>query len=635
MAKTEKSRVESILDDYRNDLGAMELTYASFDEKEKILMSTPIDQITKKETRSKVTDPTLLSAVLKQNNSVMAQMPSGKVTALTQENRGKSLFMDVILREHILPHATSQFDAYTKLWMLSLYRKMYGSFGVLVDFVQNKGYIGPDFTLLPARSIVPQSGKTTVEDSDRIWVRSRVSKKWLESLPKGVWKNVDKVLETEGGAPSDVNSQSYVERQNSGMQKAKNEYELVSCYEGDRWRTFYPDLNLEMREIDNPQKNDQIPVIMCHAYPLLDRFFGLGDFERGATLHASAGSLINLYMDGVKMSIFPPFKIDPLHIDNWEDFKDGIGPGQIWLMKRGFFDAIQRMEVSPAGIESFQSTYGFLKAAILTLTNTSDTGVSQATDPGFGKTPQALKMQAFTQGMQTQFDRRMLEIATEKIFDRMIDLLAKRQEKPMPLYLKGRDLERVAEVAPDVVEMFEVGNMGKVVIKPQQISNCDYRYEIDQGSTVKKDDVMENEALKEVTGFILKTIPNAVSALSGDGLVPIGSKKFDLGEAIKRITISSGVTDWDKIVVENEQNETEENALNTEDPKTMESFSQAFNPQQQPQPQPGQTPVVEAPQAPTPAPQGQATEPGFEDPAIADVFSHLTGIHQGGGANDR
>lgn len=631
MAETDKTK--SFLDEYQNDLGAIELVHQSFDDKERILMSTPIDQISKTETSSRVTDPTLLSAVLKQNNEIMAQMPSGKITALTKENRGKSIFMDKIFHHHVLPHANSQFDAFTKLWMLSLYRKVYGSFGALVDFVPGKnGYVGPDFFLLPARSIIPQAGKTTVEDSDYTWVRSRVSRSWLESRDKNVWKNIDKILETKGDSSVDLNAQSFVERQHEGAMVKKDEFELLSRYEGDRWRTFHAATKVEIRDIKNPQKNDQIPIIMCHSYPLIDRFFGLGDFERGMTLHAAQGSLISLYLDGVKMGIFPPMKIDPAYIDNWDDFKDGIGPGQIWLMEKGNFDAIAQMQINPTSSQAFQSTYNFLKAMILTVTNTSDASVGSAADPGFGKTPQALKMQAMTQGMQTQFDRRMLELSVEKIFDRMIDLIAKKQEKSMTLFLKEKDLRDVAQVAPDVVEMFEVGKMGTVTIKPKDINNVEYRYEIDSGSTLKKDTIMENQTLTEILGFLVK-IPGAFDSLANGGTIPLGNKQIDLGEAIKRWIISSGVTDWDKIIIENDDGS---NVLNMENEqvaaamKKAMAMKQGVNPDQVPTNQQPPQQMGQPPQAPPmqgqPAPA--QSMPTFKDPAFNQLAQELLQLGQ-------
>lgn len=628
MASKTRKQNEELYTDYHLSVGAIDHLYDSFEEREKVLASHTVDQIAGKETKSRINDPTLLSAIFKQNNEVMAQMPTGKITALTKENRGKSLFMDLIFHKHVLPHATSQYDVFTKLWMLSMYRKVYGSMGALVDFVSGGGYgkgnAGPDFTILPIRSIIPQIGKYTISDSDYTYVRSRVTKKWLQDRDKNSWKNIDKVLETKGDFTLEASASSYIERKAEGQTVKRDEYELVTRYEPDRWTTFHPTTKEIIREIKNPQGNDQIPVIMCHSYPLLDRFIGLGDFERGLDLHSSLGSLISLYMDGAKAGIFPNLKIDPMAVENWQEIKEhGIGPGQIWLMKGTLFDKLEQMRVQP-DLATFQNTYQFLKGAVLTLTNTTDTSVNSATDPGLGKTPQALKMQAFTQGMQTQFDRRMLEISTEQIFDRMIDLVAKRQEKPMELLLEEQDLLQVKEIAPDVVEMFEVGKMGKVVIKPQEIKNADYRYEIDQGSTTKKDDILENQTLVEVTTFVMKNIPGAQEALAGDGKLKIGSKVVDLGESIKRIYISSGVTDWDKIVLDDEQDESleDDSALNMENPDTANVVNSAFA-------APQHLPVTQ------PQPDGQAPMSGgvgFEDPLFSEVFSELQNLGQGGQA---
>lgn len=632
MANTTKKEISNIVEDYQSNLGSMEFTHNSFDDKERILMSQPIDQISAKETRSQITDPTLLSAALKQNNSEMAQMPTGKVIALTKENRGKSLFMDLILHNHVLPNANSQFDPFIKFWLLSFYRKVYGSFGVLVDFVDKPNYTGPDFTLLPARSIIPQNGKTTVIDSDYIDIRTRVNKNWLKSRDGKYWTDIDKVLATNGDSSVDINSQSLVERQSDGAVVKKNEWEIVTRYYPDRWVTFHPATGTQLRHLtekENKSIDGNIPIYMCHAYPLMDRFFGLGDFERGMTLHAAQGSLINLYMDGVKAGIFPFIKADPAAIDNWDDVKDGMGPGFIWLMKKNMMDGLQTMSVKP-NLDTFQSTYQFLKATIMTVTGTSDTGITSATDPGFGKTPQALKMQAYTQGMQTQFGRRMLEITVEQVMDRMIDLIAKRQETSMEIYFKQKDLEAIKAVAGDVVEMFEVGDMGKLKIKPTDINNTDYRYEIDQGSTAKKDEILENESLKELTGFVLEKIPGAPEALATNGLVKVGSKVFDLGEAFKRITISSGVSDWEKIILDDpnqavQENVDEENKLNAENPKTAAAISQALMnnsvaPPVQIQPQ------QEVAGSGMPA----SDQGGFSDPAFSQVLSELQTISSGG-----
>lgn len=545
----------TLFSEYTENLSAIEPFHVSFDEKEQIFMGKPIDKITQEETSSKLTDPTLVSAIIKQNNTVMAQMPTGKVTALSVKNKGKSLFMDLILHKHILPNAMTQYDVFTKYWLMSLYRKIYGSMGVLVDYVNKtdadgKGYIGADFSLIPIRGIIPQKGKTTIEDSDYIDIRTQVTRSYLQSvMKKEGWNsgNITKVLESDGDSMSGPTTN---QQEDSAGTQTKGMYEIVTRYYRDKWVTFHPGKKLTLRSIKNQHKNNKIPVIMCYAYPLMDRFFGLGDVERGTALHNALGGLINLYMQGVKMSIFPERLVDPSSVENWGDIiKNGILPGQIWLMGKQDFDGMRQMPINPAGIQSFQSTYSFLKGAIMTLTNTTDTSMDAKIDPGFGKTPQALKMQAMTQGQQSQFDRRMLELSIEKINDRLIDLVSRRQEKPIVILLQKEDLQKVADVSPDALEMFETDDMGKVTIKATDIKDEDYRYDIDQGSTVKKDELVENEGLSEVMELI-KSLPGALEQSMQTGMVTVGTMEINMGELLKRWIITKGITDWDKIITE-------------------------------------------------------------------------------------
>lgn len=600
----ETKEASELTSQYESDKQAIQPIHDEFEEKENILLGVPKDSMTVNETRSRVQDPTMLSAIIKQNNATMAQMPTGQIKALSVKNRGKALFMDLAFHKHVLPQANSQFDVYTKLWLLSFYRKVYGSMGVLVDYVVKPGYVGPDFTLIPARSIIPQAGKTSINDSDRVFVRSKVTKNWLKSRDKDIWKNIDKALESPHNQ-DDSDEQSTIEQKYERGQFKKDEYEIITRYEADRWVTFSKDASVILRDIPNPQKNQEIPVVMCHSYPLLDRFFGLGEFERGKTLHFAMSSLINLYLDGVKMSIFPPLKLDPSSIADWNSFQ--LGPGSVWLMRQGQLAGIEQMQLSPQGLNTFTNTYSFLKGAMLTLTNSTDTSISQEQDVGFGKTPQALKMQAAMEGAKTGFDRKMLEVATEQTFDKMVDLIAKRQEQPMKLYLEGEDLKRVSEVAPDVVEMFEEGDMGQVVIKPKDVANCEYRYEIDGGSTVKKDEMMENATITELIGLVTK-IPGAMDQIAQGGTFRVGNYQVEFGEMIKRWIISSGITDWDKIVTEAQ----EPDMANFEDPALQQAF-QGMNPGQPPQ---GMPPMPQQPQQ-------------FQDPQIAQVMAELQSMAQG------
>lgn len=560
--KKERAKVDitRIIQEFKDDFDALSTIHNEFTDKEKVLMGVKVDKITKGSTKSQIVDPTLQTAILKQNNETMAQMPTGKVESYLGDE-GKSLLMNLLLDNHIIPNANSQFDIYTKLWLMSLYRKVYGSFGVLVDYVQTDSYTGADFTLIPARSLVPQKGRYTVNSCDRICVRSVVSRQWLLDRDPKYWKNIDVLLENAPEAKADTDYQTYAEEKYSNDSSAnsttqKEEFELITRYEKDRWITFSRESKLCLRDIDNPHKNSEIPIVMAHSYPLLDRFFGLGEFERGMTLHKAQGSLVNLYMDGVKMSIFPPLKLDPKNLVMETIKRD---PGAMWFVKGGQMGAIDQMQISPQGLNTFNSTYGFLKGAMLALTNTTDTSISADQDVGMGKTPQALKMQQMTQQMKTGFDRKMMDIAIEGIYNKMIDVMLARQEKPIKLKFMQSEIERIKKRYPDVNEVLK-GDKGELVIKPTDVADTKYRFNIDTGSTVQKDQALENENLTSLIELIFK-IPGAPEQITQTGFIKIGNKQINFAETIKQWIITSGTHDWDKIIEDAKEMGIEEGML--------------------------------------------------------------------------
>ena len=578
-----------LCEEYESAFKAMSTIHDEFDEKERIFMGDLSDRISQNEAASRIYDPTLQTAILKQNNDVCAQLPTGQVKAISSKVEHIGRLMNLILSNYIIPNANTQYDVFTKFWILSLMRKIYGSFGVLVDYTVSKRYIGPDFTLIPARSLIPQEGRFSIESSDYVFVRSKVSKQWLQSRDTKVWKNIDDVLAHKNNSTGHATATQEKNNQIDG----KDEYELVTKYMGDKWITFSPDAKKIVREIENPQGNDELPVVMCHAFPLMDRFFGLGEVERGRTLHLAQNSLINLFMDGMKMSIFPPVVMDltkvvPSSIER--------SPGARWIVKQGQMNAVKQLDVSPTGLSEFQSTYGFLKGSILSLTNTTDTAVSQSVDVGMGKTPQALKLQEAINGSRINFDRKMLETTIEKVYDRMIDLLSRRQPTNIKFELFDDEARAMVKQFPKLIE--ERFGGAEAIIKSSLIKNHKYKFSVDASSTMKKSDAIENESLASILSLVIK-LPDATKQVAETGKITIGNTVVDFGELIKRIVITSGTSDWDKIITTVE----EQSGTNFEEGEAKRKLSEI----------------------------GQS----IKDPAISQLLAELTGGLPQGGQNEQ
>jgi hypothetical protein len=550
----------------------------SWDDRENLLVGNLTDAGSKV-SKSKVNTQDLVNLVFDGASRVMAQFPTGTIQALTNEDKGKSLMMNIVHEKYIVPNADSQFDFLTKLRIWNIYSRVFGSMPALVDYRIDNDYIGPDMWIIHPRSFFPQAGCVNVSDMLFAQVSTWVSLDYLKSRNKSVWKNLDKLIKkVKDGAKTKQQQESSKlpvnERLNGDLQTEVGEFaqcELMTEYRKDRWITYSKEYSLIVRDIPNPQNNNELPIVMKHCFPLLDRLYGLAEFERGYTLQKAANSLVNLYMDGVQMSIFPPLILD----------QNGVVASTIeykakakWLRSKP--DAITQLQISPQGLNTFNSTYAFLKSQILNMGATTDTSVTKDIDPGAGKTPEALKQLGAREGARDNWDRFMMEQALEQINQKFIDLLATKQEKPIEVTLFKSDIEKIKESYPREeitsvfgggIQVFESGQAGKMTVSSDQWQEgqaiegeeqadpetIKFKYTIDPGSTMKKDDTEEHQALTDIMVLVLK-FPNAMEQISQTGEFTMGDKTFKFGEAMKRYILTAGVQDGEKIVQENKDN---------------------------------------------------------------------------------
>lgn len=536
---------------------------SDWDSKENIFFSKNPDQITEDETKSRINDPRLSTYALERAGRVCNQLPTGKPFALSKSDRGKNKLMTLVLNKYVYPNAKAQFPLITKLKLMDMYSTIYGSFFSLVDWVVDKkrGYIGPDMYLLQIRDVFPQAGAISLEDSDFINISTLRSKEWLKNRDPETWKNIEKVLrKVNSKSRSSMDSERISTRYADFYTGAdgssdKNPYiELVTRYERDRWITFSPEAKEIVRVIENPHQNGELPVVSKHCFPLLDDFFGLGEIERGATLQMALDSLVNLYFDGVKMELFPPLQINP---DEVIASSIRMRPGQKMYMDRPNV-SIQPMSLSNKSLETFQSSYNFLLASLENTNGTSSTTVSQGSDITAGKTPQALRMQSARENTRDMMDRYQMEVTVQNVIEKFINLQANKMEAPLILSLFKAELGDIAKDFPDVVELFESGQAGKVTIDKSMLKGK-YRFEVDSGSMIKKDDEVELSNLNTMLQLVLDGAQ--IDQQSGKVVSPImrimeeNGKRLNAAELFKQWVIKSGVNDWDKIIIEDENQE--------------------------------------------------------------------------------
>jgi hypothetical protein len=593
-----------LVDEYKRADSYYSTIREQFIKYEAMLVSKNLDSKSK-QTKSQVFDSKLFTIIFERSARVMNQLATGQVLELSKADKGKAELLNLVIRHYIEPNANSGGDLLTKFRMQNLYSHVYGSMAVLCDYVISEAYTGPDMWLVPIRDIVPQPNKTFISDCDYVYVKTRVSKNWLKERG-GSWdkKAISHLIEVskDDSRAYDI-ERSYLERkEDHNYREEQDNYKqilLVNKYEKGTWTTFapdYPDVK-PLRKIKNPHKNGKLPIVVKDSIPLLDRFIGLGDFERGVSLQYAINSTWNIALDSAIMALYPPTKIK---LDEVVPSTIKNEAGARWVINsKGNMDSIQVHNVTSQSLAGFNSVHGALSASLLNMAGTTNTSESANVDPGLGKTPAAINYLNERQNARDSYDRHLQEKVIEQVYDLFIDILLSKQETPIDVTMFAEEIEGLIDKYPECAEMLEEDGES-IYIKPDSLKSGKYRFTVDAGSTYRKNELAEKQ---ELTGLVqlIATLPGAQERIAQQGVVKIGDKEVDFGQLIYRLVAISGISEPDEIIREAQIEGVDQMGM-------QQGAQQGMPPEGMP-------------------PQGVATQGqvNFEDPQIAQVWNSLRG----------
>lgn len=511
-------------------------------------------------TKSQVFDPKLTTLTLERGYRVMSQLPTGKVKAISKNDMGTAKLMNMVLDKYVIPNANAQFDFLTKLRMIDIYSNLYGNFFAMVDWdVRPNGYIGPDLWMLNIRDVFPQVGAISLEDSDYVITRTWKPLSYFEGLKKQQgFKNIGEIVSKLKDVSGDkqrrethATSQREVKQYPHG-EAAKNAgyFEVLTMFERDRWVDYVVDADLEFRDQKNPHDNGELPVVCKYSIPLIDDFMGMGDFERGAPMQMAINSVWNLYLDAVKMSIFPPIMINKDNIASMSSIK--WGAAEKWLVRNQIGNAVAPIQLTPQGISTFNNTYQVANGSLLNMFGTTDTTITSQTEAGFGKTPQALSMQAQRENTRDNADRFYMEQFLKKVMTKMANLVGKKQSKAITIRLFDEDLKELERSYPDLMESYD-DKTGKLMVDKKKTGSVIYDYEMVSGSTFAADTKSQQDNLSMLLELYMKAQGPQGNAI--DALLNAEGYDFKFGELLKRLISNTGIQDWDKILTERSEQE--------------------------------------------------------------------------------
>jgi hypothetical protein len=263
----------------------------------------------------------------------------------------------------------------------------------------------------------------------------------------------------------------------------------------------------------------------------------MGDFERGKSMQYTLNSLWNLYLDGVKVSIFPPTLINKDYVADLSSIKWSAAAK--WLVK-GNGIAAQTLNLTPQGANTFNNVYQIVTSSMLNMMGTTDTSISSQVDPGMGKTPEALKQQGARESARDNVDRFYMEQFLKEVNKKFVNLISKKMTNSLQIRLFSDEIEELTTQFPEVDKMYD-NKSGKLSIGKKNIGSVLYDYEIVSGSTYALDQKEQQQNLMMLLELFTKT-PNLLEAMKQEG------KNAKLSEIVDRILINSGIQDYEKIV---------------------------------------------------------------------------------------
>lgn len=287
---------------------------------------------------------------------------------------------------------------------------------------------GPEFKVLNNRDIAHDLSGTAIENCNWFHVRQYVTWQDLKNVndqarSKPIYENLDKLKsginsESSSGSGGDSRSVNWQSRNRAiagleadpvGRDNTFKTIELVTEYRKDRWITFSPKHGVIVRDIPNPYKNNEIPVVMLRYYAIDDDLYGVSEIEPVKGLQKAINALLCQYVDEINQNLYSPIAIGPgvrQHTLEW-------GKGARWIMNNPNQD-FRLVESHSNAAQYFNNTYSVLVAAMMNTLGESSLGVSNVQPYQKDKTATEVKALQLQRNARDNFNQVSLAEAIKR-----------------------------------------------------------------------------------------------------------------------------------------------------------------------------------------------------------------------------
>jgi hypothetical protein len=352
-------------------------------------------------------------------------------------------------------------------------------------------YDGPDFTICNSRDTLANIGYNYVNK----WFQHReyVTLNELQHVndaarSEPTYKNLDMLrdaMTNEAKSKGDKRETQYQLKNKTmkglsdylGMDEVFKTIEVVTEYRPDRWITFAPRYGVILRDINNPYKHGEIPVVPLCYYPNEDDLYGNSEYEAISKLTKGINCLMSQYIDNVTVDLYPPLMVNPVNVRmNTLEFT----PEAKWLMNNPGKDVV-RMETSTAATNNFQSAYAIMKGAAMSGFGENSQGVSQVNPNQDSQrvTAAEIKDTAFSRSIRDNMNQIVLAEALKKqvnfwhsMNQQLLFTATKDQQKVIRIvgrdaveFFKRQGLADIHPTQDDIMQMQQAQAMG---VQPEE-----------------------------------------------------------------------------------------------------------------------------------------------------------------------
>jgi hypothetical protein len=381
-------------------------------------------------------DPRIFTFIFEKTSRLISNKPKGRLTP-REGSDVLSARINNSLLDYQWDNANIGGTMLSKWSLMDINARKYGSGFALtrwryeLDGEGNVVFDGPDMQVLNNRDIAHDLSATAIENCNWFQVRQYVTIQDLERVNDAartgpVFKNLDKLKEAVRmkeskdsiGGGGDSRSTNWISRNRAisgleldpiGKDDVFKTIEIVTEYRRDRWISFAPKHGVVIRDIPNPYKNNEIPVVMLRYYSIDDDLYGLSEIEPVKGIQKAINALLCQYVDEINQKLYSPIAIGPgvrQHTLEW-------GKGARWIMNNPNAD-FRLVESKSNAAQYFQNTYSVLVAAMMNALGESSLGISNSQPYQTDKTATEVKALQLQRNSRDQYNQIFLAEAIKR-----------------------------------------------------------------------------------------------------------------------------------------------------------------------------------------------------------------------------